>query len=51
MARQPSWANVSIVQTAEESGRAAAELVCIVSRYRSVLCLLFESSQVVVTWA
>ena len=30
MARQPAWADVSTVQAAEESGSAAAELVCIV---------------------
>jgi hypothetical protein len=40
MARQFSWADVSTVQTAEESGSAAAaDLVCIVLTLQE--CLVF----------
>ena len=44
-ARQPSWADISTVQAAEESGRAAAaaaaaELVCVVLTLQA--CFVFS---------
>jgi hypothetical protein len=39
MARHSSWTDVSTVQAAEESGRAAAELVCVVLTLQA--CFVF----------